>query len=230
MSSWESLAVTRGLEHPSYLLEATLVSLLILGPAICIGIVADARWGSIAEWVAALATLAAFIAAVIAARFAARALAIEQDREADRQEGEKRAQAALVSAWIEVEYEVRGDGSRAAVKGLTCLLRNASAVPVHDVKVIGLLDRRTKEARTREVFRDVELSTLPPSADPVVKEIGGPGPGGLVAFVDSAARSARIAARCTMEFTDSSGRRWVRWPDGQLDLDPDYEGWRVGGA
>jgi hypothetical protein len=222
--------VTKRVEHPSHMLDATLASLLILGPAISIGIATDARWGSIAEWVAALATVAAFFAAIVAARFAARALKIEQGREADRLDGAIKAQASLVSAWIEVGYEVRADGSRAAAESVTCFLRNASELPVHDIKVIGLLDRRTKEVSSRETFRGVELSILPPSKEPIAKDLGGPHSGGLVSFVDSAARAARIAPRCTLEFTDSSGRRWVRYPSGELEVDPHYDSLREGGA
>lgn len=212
------------------MLEATLASLLILGPAICVGVAMDGKWGSIAEWVAALATVAAFFAALVAARFAAGALKIEQARETDRLEIKKREQASLVSAWIDIEYAVGADGSRVAVTGLTCRLRNASALPVHDVRVIGLIERHSKERRSREMFRGVELSTLPPSNEPIVERIGGPGRNGLVSVVDGAARAARIAPRCTLEFTDSSGRRWVRYPSGELEEDLDYESTREGGA
>jgi hypothetical protein len=56
--------------------------------------------GTAAEWVAALATLAAFLAAVVAARSAARTFTLELNRDADRDRDRRAAQAVRVGAWI----------------------------------------------------------------------------------------------------------------------------------
>ena len=67
-----------------YLLEGTMVALLILGPSVAAALALDLDEGSIAEWVAAVATVAAVIAAVYAGLAAKAALNIELKREGDR--------------------------------------------------------------------------------------------------------------------------------------------------
>ncbi|MBP8674900.1 MAG: hypothetical protein KBH34_01200, partial [Acetomicrobium sp.] len=62
-------------------LEGTLLAVLILGPAVCLAVVFDMESGSAADWVAALATVAAFIAAVAAARYAKGTLDREEGRD-----------------------------------------------------------------------------------------------------------------------------------------------------
>jgi hypothetical protein len=130
----------------------------------------------------------------------------------------------LVSAWIEVRYEL---DDPLAVESLTCFVRNASPLPVHDVKVIPLLDAQSGTRNGREwIAATLEFPTLPPTDQPVTTPIRGP----VVSSVNGATEDARIAARCTIEFTDSSGTRWVRYPSGELSTDPAYDGVRAGGA
>ncbi|MDR7251905.1 hypothetical protein J2X46_000881 [Nocardioides sp. BE266] len=213
-------------EGRTYLLEGVLGSVLILGPAICVGVAMDARWGSIAEWVAGLATVAAFLAAVLAARFAARALEIEQDRERDRQNAIIREQAVLVAAWIEVDYIKSLAGARVHAKTMTCILRNASPVPVHDVEVRVLLD--AADGVGRKLIGTVKLATLPPSTDPISERIAPFQRTDPIAAVRE--RADVPALRCSMDFTDSAGTRWFRGANGELEIDQDYDPLKQGGA
>jgi hypothetical protein len=55
--------------------------LAVVGIAVTVGLLTGAETGSMADWVAAVATVAAFGAATLAARFAASAFALESDRD-----------------------------------------------------------------------------------------------------------------------------------------------------
>lgn len=210
----------------TYLLEGVLGSLLILGPAICVGVAVDSEWGSIAEWVASLATVAAFLAAVLAARFTARALGIEQEREKDRQKAITGEQAVLVAAWIEVDYIKSLSGARVQAKTVACMLRNASPVPVHDVEVRVLLD--ASNGLGRKLIGTVDLATLPPSTVPVSERIAPfQGTDPIVAVRE---QGGVPALRCLMDFTDSAGIRWFRGPNGELEIDLDYDPLKRGGV
>lgn len=187
--------------------------------------VAHIDWGDAPTWIAGGIALLALVAAWRAGSIAAELLRVEQRREDDRAKREASSQASLVSAWIEVGYERDELDKPIAVESLTCFVRNASPVPVHDVKVIPLLDRRSKTRSGREwIAADLEFPTLPPTDQPLTRPIRGP----VVSLVDSAAEDAQIAVRCTIEFTDSSGTRWVRYPSGELTVDSAYDSLRVG--
>lgn len=187
--------------------------------------VAHIDWGDAPTWIAGGIALLALVAAWRAGSIAAELLRVEQRREDDRAKREASSQASLVSAWIEVGYERDELDKPIAVESLTCFVRNASPVPVHDVKVIPLLDRRSRTRSGREwIAADLEFPTLPPTDQPLTRPIRGP----VVSLVDSAAQDAQIAVRCTIEFTDSSGTRWVRYPSGELTVDSAYDSLRVG--
>lgn len=186
--------------------------------------VSDVDWGDAATWFAGGMALLALVAAWRAGNIAAELLRVVRRREDDRARREAGSQASLVSAWIEVRYEL---DDPLAVESLTCFVRNASPLPVHDVKVIPLLDVQSGTRNGREwIAATLEFPTLPPTDQPVTTPIRGP----VVSSVNGAAEDARIAARCTIEFTDSSGTRWVRYPSGELSTDPAYDGVRAGGA
>lgn len=187
--------------------------------------VAHIDWGDAPTWIAGGIALLALVAAWRAGSIAAELLRVEQRREDDRAKREASSQASLVSAWIEVGYERDELDNPIAVESLTCFVRNASPVPVHDVKVIPLLDRRSKTRSGREwIAANLEFPTLPPTDQPLTSPIRGP----VVSLVDSAAEDAQIAVRCTIEFTDSSGTRWVRYPSGELTVDSAYDSLRAG--
>lgn len=189
--------------------------------------VSNVDWGDAATWFAGGMALLALVAVWRAGSIAAELLRVVRRREDDRAKREASSQASLVSAWIEVGYERDELGNPIAVESLTCFVRNASPLPVHDVKVIPLLDRRSETRNGREwIAATLELPTLPPADQPVIAPVRGP----VVSSVSGVAEDARIAARCTIEFTDSSGTRWVRYPSGELSTDPAYDSLRAGGA
>lgn len=87
--------------------SATIIigTLGIFAAAVAIGVLLDAGPGSYADWIAALATLAAFGAAIVAGWYAHRALSVEQARgvrrdhdDRDRERLELRAQAERIAA------------------------------------------------------------------------------------------------------------------------------------
>lgn len=178
--------------------------------------VSDVDWGDAPTWLAGGVALAALVAAWRAGSIAAELLRVERSREDDRAWRDASSQARLVSAWIDVGYQRDEFGSPTAVESLTGFVRNASAVPVHDVEVSPLLDRRDTVDGGDWLAARLEWPTLPPSDEPRAEPILGP----VVALVDSAARASDIAVRCKIAFTDSSGTRWVRHPDGELVIDP----------
>lgn len=187
--------------------------------------VARIDWGDAPTWIVGGIALLALGAAWRAGSIAAELLRVEQRREDDRAKREASSQASLVSAWIDVAYERDELDNPISVESLTCFVRNASPVPVHDVKVIPLLDRRSTTRNGREwIAANLEFPTLPPTDQPLTRPIRGP----VVSVVDSAAEDAKIAVRCTIEFTDSSGTRWVRYPNGELTVDSAYDCGRAG--
>lgn len=182
-------------------------------------------WGDAPTWIVGGIALLALGAAWRAGSIAAELLRVEQRREDDRAKREASSQASLVSAWIDVAYERDELDNPISVESLTCFVRNSSPVPVHDVKVIPLLDRRSRTRNGSEwIAANLEFPTLPPTDQPLTRPIRGP----VVSVVDSAAEDARIAVRCTIEFTDSSGTRWVRYPNGELTVDSAYDCGRAG--
>lgn len=189
--------------------------------------VANVDWGDAPTWIAGGIALLALAAAWRAGSIAAELLRVERRREDDRARREVSWQASWVSAWIEVGYERDELDHPIAVESLTCFVRNASPLPVHDVKVIPLLDRRSETRNGHErIAADLEFPTLPPTDQPVTTPLRGQ----VVSVVDNAAEDAHIAVRCTIEFTDSSGTRWVRHPSGELSTDSAYDSLRAGGA
>lgn len=149
--------------------------LVVVGTAIMIGLFTGAETGSMADWVAAMATLAAFGAAILAARYAAGAFALESGRDAQFLAAQRRSQAALVAAWPEKfipHWEHHQDGTSTVVEGITggvAMLRNASDVPVTNVHVdftviLAYADGRA-DAETRYLGGE-DLAVLTPSAEP----------------------------------------------------------------
>lgn len=149
--------------------------LAAVGVAIVIGLLSGAETGSMADWVAATATVAAFGAAVIAARYAAGAFHLESNREAHFLSAQRRSQAALVAVWSDrflPNWEHNHDGTSTVVEGITggvAMLRNASDVPVTNVHVdftvILAYADGLADADTRYLGGE-DLAVLPPSTEP----------------------------------------------------------------
>ena len=170
-----------------YLLEGALVALLILGPALGIAVALDADSGSIAEWVAATATVAAFIAAVYAGVQAGRVVQLERARVDYRDRREQSAQAVLVAAWggdiittAKHTIVVSGPGSsQHAEVGPTIparfqvTMRNASRLPVFETWLqvyFGHPDGRS--AGDWQLVAEHRVGTLLPEVDLEVDLVG----------------------------------------------------------
>lgn len=146
-----------------------------VGMVIVIGVATETEAGSMADWVAAMATVAAFGAAVLAARYAAGAFALETGRDAQFLATHRRSQAALVAAWPErflPHWDHHPDGTSTVVEGISggvAMLRNASDVPVTNVHVdfTVILTYADGIAETQTKYLGGEdMAILPPSAEP----------------------------------------------------------------
>lgn len=197
-------------------------ALLLVSLGCWVAYFADGTWADAAGWVEALATVAAFSAAIIAAVLVGRTLDLELDREEQRLEADMRSQAALVAAWPkaptgEFDPVLDDDGFEVSelywIEGAHVSLRNASEVPVTDVRVdvmVTVLD----PADGREVgyvHATRREAYLPPGSSPVQWTLLGPGlrvPGGLRARPGEMHSSLPI--RVDFYFTDAAGLRWHR--------------------
>jgi hypothetical protein len=149
--------------------------LVVFGVAITIGLFTEAEAGSMADWVAAVATVAAFGAAILAARYAAGAFELESGRDAQFLAVQRRSQAALVAAWPDKfipHWDHHPDGTSTIVEGITggiAMLRNASDVPVTNVHVDFTVILAHADglagAETRYLGGE-DLAVLPPSTEP----------------------------------------------------------------
>ena len=126
-------------------------SITIVALPILVAVLTSMKAGSAADWVAAIATLAALFAAVVAARLALRTYALERERDAERQRERRAAQADQVAVWAIEGVNWRGgfvtesfgpEGhtrSQEAVpvvpSSLPVVIRNDSHLPVHDLRV-----------------------------------------------------------------------------------------------
>ena len=158
-------------------------------------------------WLEAISTSLAFMAAAVAAIYAARVYKRESARERRLEEAQRRAQASLISGWVDT-VQRRAD-PRPSVgreyETVACVyLRNASELPVFEVEIA---------LRGTSVQPDptVALEVLPPSDKPKLV-----GPEDFDFDWDG-------DGRVSLTFTDSSGKTWRRLANGQL-LDPDEDG------
>ncbi|MCL8026327.1 hypothetical protein [Nocardioides bruguierae] len=188
---------------------------------ILIGTVVGLDRGTTADWVIALATVAAVLAAVWAGRSAARTLQLEVERD-------RRAQASTIAAWFTegalpppgapavLVSIMNGSGSPGFNLELTVnLIRRGQVIHfgTYTERVIPPADRREGRERVIEVLR------------PGVR----PGFRGAESLLQSMAIDDVLTNRfwmlngtptleLTMRFTDGQSQRWERGPDGTLTL------------
>lgn len=133
---------------PRWAWLTTLAVVAAVGVPLLVACFTGGEYGSAAEWVASLATVAAFVAAVIAVRVAGRTFALERNRDADRDEEQRRSQAERVAAWIpdpvswvggRVTVSWMPDGSQTKAQEsvsvvpsrVSVTIRNASLLPIN---------------------------------------------------------------------------------------------------
>ncbi|MEP9364653.1 hypothetical protein ABLE68_16925 [Nocardioides sp. CN2-186] len=129
-----------------------LVGLGLLGLALAIGWWLDAKPGSLADWLAAVATLSALLAATYAAIQTSRSYRLERDRDRKRDEENLRQQAAQVAVWptsrpmwrgplVTVEMPAHGPNVITQAPGpmfpetIPVTIGNASSLPVFNVAI-----------------------------------------------------------------------------------------------
>lgn len=159
------------------LLLAAIAVIGLFWAAVWIADLFGAEAGTTPDWVAAIATLAAFGAAVVAGWYAHRALRVEQDRDRVRDEVARSAQAAEVAAWGELGlfYE---DAPQAFSLGaetrtlrpwdpvsLEVTVRNGSRLPVHNLWVQVYIAPKASRHPTWELVSDYYVGTVPPETD-----------------------------------------------------------------
>jgi hypothetical protein len=143
------------------------------------------------EWVAAGAEVFSAVGTVGAFLVGFLLLRREHRREADRAEDERRAQAARISAWIELHR--RPDGTRE----LAFHIHNASDMPIYDVELP--MPAPANQERAIEF-----VGLVPPG-----QTIRRPAPQAWL-------RSYVEPEPVEIEFLDSAGRRWTRDEQGSL--------------
>ena len=174
-------------------------SAAIIGVGIGIAVLLGAGVGTTPDWIAALSTLAAFIVAGVAVQYANRAHELEQDRETARLAAETSAQADRFAGWLtsdEVTVGYTMEGPRFHPIGERVMpsvaLRNASDMPVYEVKIQVIVDGST-------IYAD-NVREVPPSDRPTMHNYWPKG--------DESTKGAALI----LEFTDAAGRRWRRRP------------------
>lgn len=135
-----------------YLIEAALAVALIAAPSIWIAVANDAGSGNAAEWVSALATVAAFIAAGYAALHTRRLLQLERER--DEQD-----QANKIALWMTPKSETKASAAM--------VMRNASDLPVYDAVVIFKLDQLSQPLA-------LQVGIFIPTLEPIRRTLAGP--------------------------------------------------------
>jgi hypothetical protein len=147
---------------------------------------ADGGWiGDAADTFSAVGTIGAFLVGFTLLRK-------EQRREAERSDDERKAQAAKISAWVEMHRKT--DGSRE----LAFHIHNASDMPIYEVEL-----------------------PLPSSEGPETTEFVGLVPPGQTIRRPAPADWLRTYVDpepIQIEFQDSAGRRWSRDEQGTLAL------------
>lgn len=218
----------RSLSAIQILLFALAAMVVLFGVAMFLAWCAAADEGTYPDWLAALATLAAFGAAVIAGWYAHRALLVEQARDGRREEDDRerarrdlRQQAEKVAAWSGPLSTSKSNGVVDRVN-LDLAIRNASDLPITEV----LIQLTARLAPSTGNPRDASLMTLdslrrhlvPPAV--AAQELTAPRAlRDLVGDVLNQNPTHTLTILVELQFTDAANRRWIRRSDGTLLAD-----------
>lgn len=228
-------------DNSSLVFGAITLGLCGVGLAVVLGMAFKIEGGSVADWVAAFATIAAVIAAVYAGVWAKRAYAIEEERQRDAAARERMAQASQVAAWFVgfVEHTDNPDrptaklSQRRVLRGFTpdeaeVHLRNLSSIPVSEVRLALRLVRRSLSGTViqERTMRSNVMPLLPPTEDDRESRffdlvVDPPSPEELPAGRPEAMPGIRLAGETTtveltLHFRDSANQKWTREPGGRL--------------
>jgi len=165
-------------------------------------------YDEILPWVQPLATVLALVAATVAARAAVRAYRLEVRRNAARADEQRAAQASLVAAWpVLLEHQAGQDSGARGVLGYA--IRNASDLPVTDVRVTWIEDTGADAA---PLEREFEHPLIAPSTGPLLFRVGTPDP----ASSDPTFLPDETAAVVRLRFRDAANTTWERDTRGWL--------------
>lgn len=170
------------------------------GGLVALLLVTGAEWGTVPDWVEALATVVAAGAAIGAGRWALRLLEVEQRRDERLEEERRREQASHVGAYIDAARIVH--------------IVNASKQPVHDLNVrVDIVGRK----------HPIEFPyTLGPSKEWPEELKDQARDDFNAALVADGAPPSRLE----MAFTDGQGVRWRRELNGRLsEVFPGHSDW-----
>jgi hypothetical protein len=166
-------------------------------------------------WLGAWATVAAVVAAIVAGFYASRAFGLELDRQRRADTDRRAAQASRVAAWplkliydrtIETDDEGLSHGVNVGVRGVIVRVRNASDLPIAQVRVVASAMVRGSSGRTEEVPISTRTERhLDPESTTDLTLLAG-APDALTPLVDQIDPEVRIF----LQFTDVIGRSWSR--------------------
>lgn len=168
-------------------------------------------------WLEAGATLAAVGAAIVAGFYAARAFGLEFAREERWEDQQQAAQASLVAAWPTLPH-FRSLGGERRIHAVEGLVRNASELPVRDVRIVFYVTWRDSESgqhKDVEALGEAHLSYLGPNQEAqkfgyfALDQKGGGKT--LPAPMDES-----VELNVETFFRDSAGVGWFRDLDGRL--------------
>ncbi len=178
-------------------------------------------WGNVPTWVLAVTMLLAFVAAAFAGLVTYELLRVELQRDAvaaegrrQREDAQRRAQASRVAAWYgRWSSVVKGPGMAADPREWArwgAIISNASELPVYNVRVSFCLAVDPSAGlswRHGERYLGA-LRLVPPGEEHVEM------PDHLRADEANGSEQTWLVA---IEFTDASGSRWLRDPQGRLE-------------
>lgn len=210
---------------PGYAVLVIAAAGLIVFAAAFVGHLMGADAGSYADWLAAIATLAAFAAASIAGWFAHRALRVEQARDRARDDLQTRSQAELVAAWVQMVWFKAGGATTTPTKFVPSeyqlFLRNASELPV--LVVTAVISARVHRPGGQAVHRlgTMTLEILAPSGQAERRDLGQGVQEKIEALNQALGEDERLSVTAGIAFTDTGGRHWIREDDGVLEPAPE---------
>lgn len=172
--------------------------------------------GSTAEWVTAIATIAALAAAVCAARAAWHQLRMQQRTGQALAAEQEAAQARLIAGWVSTIHVARhaDTGGVVAFTGLDVTLRNASELPVYEVNG-WVRDRKTQGSLAKAPF---SVEVLEPASTPISETLAMPARTALSVEAFGGVEEGRLPSQSEVEFKfrDAVGKWWLRAGSGAL--------------
>lgn len=167
------------------------------------------------QWLGAWATLFGVGAAIVAGFYAARAFRLESDRESRWEQTTRSAQASRVAAWphelvhetkTETDPEGMSHDVKIGVRGVVVRVRNASDLPIAQVRVVASAMVVGPHGRTLEVpISERRQRHMDPDTTTDVTLLAG-APDALAPLLEQLEPELRVF----LQFTDVVGRSWSR--------------------